>query len=341
MKNIYQEISKSLNLQTPPSYEYLYSLLDRVTDILDSEDKSYRPEASDESLGAMLDFSNEKSLPTIIIPDIHARTNFIKNILNYTITPEHNFLKTKKNISIYKALKQNKIRIICVGDALHTEATTIERWQYAQMEYFENIFTGPSITAEAKDCFSTLCALLLLKINFPQNFHFLKGNHENIYNITENGDFAFKKIADEGQMIKKFVQNFYGDDILYLISFYEHKLPLIAVTKECVVSHAEPRRAYKKQELINGLSTPQIIEDLTWTSNGEAEENSVIDIISNLLSEKSNAIYFAGHRPVKEDYNSLYNNRFYQIHNPRKQNIVLVPNKRAFNPETDIIGVEK
>ena len=142
-------------------------------------------------------------------------------------------------------------------------------------------------------------------------------------------------------MIKKFVQKFYGDDILYLISYYEHKLPLIAATKECVVSHAEPRRAYKKHEIINGLSTPQIIEDLTWTSNGEAEENSVIDIISNLLSEKSNAIYFAGHRPVKEDYNSLYNNRFYQIHNPRKQNIVLVPNKRAFNPETDIIGVEK
>ena len=87
MKNIYQEISKSLNLQMPPSYEYLYSLLDKATDILDSEDKSYRPDANDKSLGAMLDFTNEKSLPTIIIPDIHARTNFIKNIREIQVFP--------------------------------------------------------------------------------------------------------------------------------------------------------------------------------------------------------------------------------------------------------------
>ena len=67
------------------------------------------------------------------------------------------------------------------------------------MEENKELTLVEKVEAEAKDCFCTLCALLLLKINFPQNFHFLKGNHENIYNITENGDFAFKKIADEGQ----------------------------------------------------------------------------------------------------------------------------------------------
>ena len=33
--------------------------------------------------------------------------------------------------------------------------------------------------------------------------------------------------------------------------------------------------------------------------------------------------------------------RFYQIHNPHNQNIVLIYKDKDFNPETDIIGVEK
>ena len=341
MENIYRKIINILNSNTPPSYEAFFSTLVTATEVLDNEITSYRQKNDQENAGSVLDFTQDKDLPLIIIPDIHARTDFIKNILNYTITPELNFIKTAKQISVYQALKKNKIRIICVGDALHTEINTIERWKNIQIEFSKNIFTGPAATLEARDCFNTLFALLLLKISFPNNFHFLKGNHENIYNTTGDGDYSFRKIADEGNTLKRFIQNYYGEDILYLISYYEKSLPLISITKQCVISHAEPRTSYTKNELINAKQNPQIIEDLTWTNNDEAEENSVKKIIKNLLGTNSKAIYFAGHRPVIENFKKLHNGLFYQIHNPHKQNIVLIYKDKDFNPETDIIGVEK
>ena len=341
MENIYRKIINTLNSNTPPSYEAFFSTLVTATEVLDNEITSYRQKNDQENAGSVLDFTQDKDLPLIIIPDIHARTDFIKNILNYTITPELNFIKTAKQISVYQALKKNKIRIICVGDALHTEINTIERWKNIQIEFSKNIFTGPAATLEARDCFNTLFALLLLKISFPNNFHFLKGNHENIYNTTGDGDYSFRKIADEGNTLKRFIQNYYGEDILYLISYYEKSLPLISITKQCVISHAEPRTSYTKNELINAKQNPQIIEDLTWTNNDEAEENSVKKIIKNLLGTNSKAIYFAGHRPVIENFKKLHNGLFYQIHNPHKQNIVLIYKDKDFNPETAIIGVEK
>ena len=341
MENIYRKIINTLNSNTPPSYEAFFSTLATATEVLDNEITSYRQKNEQENAGSVLDFTQDKDLPLIIIPDIHARTDFIKNILNYTITPELNFIKTAKQISVYQALKKNKIRIICVGDALHTEINTIERWKNIQIEFSKNIFTGPAATLEARDCFNTLFALLLLKISFPNNFHFLKGNHENIYNTTGDGDYSFRKIADEGNTLKRFIQNYYGEDILYLISYYEKSLPLISITKQCVISHAEPRTSYTKNELINAKQNPQIIEDLTWTNNDEAEENSVKKIIKNLLGTNSKAIYFAGHRPVIENFKKLHNGLFFQIHNPHKQNIVLIYKDKDFNPETDIIGVEK
>ena len=341
MENIYRKIINTLNSNTPPSYEAFFSTLVTATEVLDNEITSYRQKNEQEKAGSVLDFTQDKDLPLIIIPDIHARTDFIKNILNYTITPELNFIKTAKQISVYQALKKNKIRIICVGDALHTEINTIERWKNIQIEFSKNIFTGPAATLEARDCFNTLFALLLLKISFPNNFHFLKGNHENIYNTTGDGDYSFRKIADEGNTLKRFIQNYYGEDILYLISYYEKSLPLISITKQCVISHAEPRTSYTKNELINAKQNPQFIEDLTWTNNDEAEENSVKKIIKNLLGTNSKAIYFAGHRPVIENFKKLHNGLFYQIHNPHKQNIVLIYKDKDFNPETDIIGVEK
>jgi len=106
MENIYRKIIKTLTSNTPPSYETFFSVLVSATDILDNEITSYRQRNEIENAGSLLDFTQDKDLPLIIIPDIHARTDFIKNILNYTITPELNFIKISKPTSIYQALKK-------------------------------------------------------------------------------------------------------------------------------------------------------------------------------------------------------------------------------------------
>lgn len=66
----------------------------------------------------------------------------------------------------------------------------------------------------------------------------------------------------------------YGDDVLMVISCFEN-LPLAAVFPECVVSHAEPARAFSRQELINGMDSDEVILGLTWTENNAAKDGSV------------------------------------------------------------------
>ena len=194
---------------------------------------------------------------------------------------------------------------------------------------------------EMKECLSTLSAVMTLKCMYRENFHFLKGNHENILNETAGGDFAFCKYADEGEMVKTFISEYYGDDVLYLISCWEKALPLAVYGSNFVVSHAEPEAAYTRQQLIDARYNSDVVSGLIWTRNGQVKDNTAEKIINNLIESKNAAesFYFAGHRPVYSKYALRQNGRFIQIHNPRCENIALVSNKKIFNPETDIVGV--
>lgn len=332
LETLSSEIKNILQGKVLPSHDYLFDIADKVSAILEEEKTEYRPVAGDGSAGSLLDFSSS-DIPVIIVPDIHARPFFLLNILEYK-------LPAIGGKSVLEALYNKEVRLVCVGDILHSERNTKARWQAAMAEFVEDVYTGPSMSAEMLDGLSVLSGFLLLKMNFPEYVHILKGNHENIYNSTGNGDYSFRKYADEGHMVKHFMQEFYGDDILYMIHCVERALPLVFVGKKCVISHAEPIKAYTKQQLIDARLEKGIVEGLTWTDNNEAEEGSVSTIISN-LTEENDVVYFGGHRPVVNNYEYRQNKTFIQIHNPSQQNISFVDNKKLFNPETDIYEVSK
>ena len=88
-------------------------------------------------------------------------------------------------------------------------------WSCIENEFESGNHRGSFMKAEMKACLSTLCAVMTLKCIHRENFHFLKGNHENILNETAGGDYAFCKYADEGEMVKIFISEYYGDDVLY------------------------------------------------------------------------------------------------------------------------------
>lgn len=328
----FQNVVKILTEKTLPTHDFLFSLTDSVSNILENEKKSYRPYSRENVSGSLIDFHNS-SVPVIIIPDIHARPFFLLNILQYKLP----FYKGK---TVFEALNSKKVRLVCVGDILHSERNTKERWLAAKVETDSGVFTGPALTSEMLDGLSALCGFFKLKEMFPEFVHILKGNHENIFNATGEGDFSFRKYADEGQMVKNFMQEYYGDDIVYMIHCVERVLPLVFVGKKCIVSHAEPEKFYTKQQIINARLEHGVVEGLTWTDNNEAEENSVQNIISE-LSPSNDVLYFAGHRPVIGDYEFRQNGKFIQIHNPTKQNICFVDNKKKFDVENDIYEVSK
>ena len=334
------KIKKILEAPDLPGHDFIFGLAECASTLMETEITDYRQVSENGKPGSLLDFQ-KSPLPLIVVPDIHARPFFLENILDY-ILPE-DFLGAHPR-SVHEALRYGLVRLICVGDALHTEVGTKERWIAAEIEFAQNLYTGPAISAEMKDGLAVICALMKMKEIYPHNFHFLKGNHENILNKTEDGDYGFRKFADEGRMVREFIAEYYGDDVLYILSCVEAAMPLIAVTNNCVISHAEPRYAFRKDQLINARMEPCVVEGLTWTDNDIAEQGSVSGIIEELCSPDQipdKYVYLGGHRPVKGNYALRQGGRYIQIHNPRFQNIALVRPDKIFNPETDIVSVEK
>ena len=185
----------------------------------------------------------------------------------------------------------------------------------------------------------TLLSMIMeLKIAFPANVHILKGNHENIMNVRGPGDYPFRKFANEGEMVKDFISAVYGDDVLMVISCFEKNLPLAAVFPECVISHAEPARAFSREELICGMDCDEIILGLTWTENNAAENGSVKKMLDSLTGN-SDALYFGGHRPIQGNYALRQQGKYVQIHNPDRQNVVLVHKDKNIDLENDIVQV--
>ena len=336
---VYQKITQILSSNTLPLYDVFFSLLNDTSEVLENEKTSkdgYRPVASDGNAGGFLDFHKDQ-LPLVVIPDFHARPYFLQNILDYKIFDD---------ISVFEALDSGRLRLLSVGDILHTEMGTRERWMAAEAEFNNEIFTGPAMSAEMQEGLSLWCALMELKKNYPEYVHILKGNHENILNETGGGDFAFRKLADEGEMCRCFVQEFYGDDILYLMNCIEQSLPLYYFGKRCSVSHAEPMRAFTRDELINARTYPGVVKGLIWTNNGEAAEGSAVGTVKNLFDREKEEVpegyvSLGGHRPVTGNYKSLQDGKYIQIHNPARQNIAFVQSDKSFNPDEDLLEVKK
>ena len=330
-------VEACISLQELPSYDFIFSLVQKACSVLAKEPEAYRPLDCVGQRGSLLELYNAENrcLPAVIIPDIHARPDFIANILECTI------VLSRKKLTVRQALDQKLIDVICVGDAVHTELYS-SRWKLIASEFEEGVCTGHFMQQEMILNLSTLCALMSLKIAYPENFHFLKGNHENILNCSYGGDFAFFKFADEGEMVKKFIQEYYDEQLLNELSRYENLLPLAAYGKNYVVSHAEPAAAYTREQLIDARFDEEVVAGLIWTRNGQVKKSTAESMLKELLGKVSakKALYFTGHRPVKENYALRQNGKLVQIHNPRRQNIVFVQPDKTFDFEKDIINTK-
>ena len=337
MKESFKDrITEYFNSKELPSHDFIFELLNSAVSVIENEITYYRKASSSKTPGGLLDFL-QNPLPTIIVPDLHARTYFLKNIFDYKLP--NGFLPDDfEGTTVLDGIKAGKLRIICIGDAMHSELRGRQRWLDALNEFKNNVVNGPQMTSEMLENLWILAMILDAKITFPEHFHFLKGNHENIMNDRGGGDYPFCKFANEGEMVYSFVKKVYGDDILMLTSCFEKALPLVAVLDNCVISHAEPVIHFSQEEVINGLNNEEVVTGLTWTPNDAAQEGSVVSMLKEFTKKDdlSNIKYFAGHRPVTGNYYLRQNGYFVQIHNPEKQNIVLIYTNKDINLEEDI-----
>lgn len=369
LKSFLDDLSFEQNL---PSYDYLFTVSDGAASTLETEVTDYRPANVFNSVGGLIDFTSpsHKKLPLIIVPDMHARAYFLRNILNFKL-PE-NFLSdgesgeqasndetagkaeipegtetlenagntenSGKHVTVFEALTKGLVRIVFVGDLLHSELRCRLRWMEALVEFKNHIYNGKAMTEEMQEGLTLLSMIMELKIAFPEFVHILKGNHENIMNLRSPGDYPFRKFANEGEMVRQFMSQVYGDDILMIISCFEKNLPLAAIFPDCIISHAEPVRAFSRDELINGMDIDDVIRGLTWTENNAAKEGSVKEMLDAMTLNRQ-SLYFGGHRPIQGSYALRQKGRYVQIHNPDMQYITLVYKNKPFDLDRDIVRV--
>ncbi len=309
MDNLMNKLFNIYSRGTLPICEDYIELLKRTNSKFDNENMEIRPLDDRNRPGGILYL--KKNIPTVLIPDLHARMQYLINLL---------FCINQTGVTILDKLAADKIQIVCLGDGFHSE-TNPGRWAAALKEYKNGYTYHRNMDEEMRESLGLMEMVMELKCAFPDNFHFIKGNHENIANEYGEGNFPFRKFAYEGPMVLKYIKMFYGNEFLNHFYTFEKKLPLLVVGQNFLASHAEPVTYFDRESLINYRDNPDVTQGLTWTDNNEAEAGSVAFMLDEHLNAKgdiSDFYYFSGHRPVSGLFNLRAEGRLVQLHNTQK-----------------------
>jgi len=314
----------------PPADELLgfFSGLNRV---LADEDCSYRPYDGDGLPGGLVELALD--IPTVVLPDIHARPRFVRSVLDYEL-PE-------LGMTVEEAVRCEEAQLVCVGDYFHGEGRVARRWREALAEFGQEFEPSPAMDAEMAEGLEALRLLGTLKSASPRFTQLLKGNHENVANEEGGGNHPFGKYAYEGAMVASYISLKYGERVLSAIYAFEKSLPLVAVGNRFVISHAEPERPYARERIIGYRRDPEVVYGLTWTADDRSEEGSVDAMLDDLLStdRREGALWFGGHRPVFNRYRLRGGGSYVQFHNPSRSQVAFLPADRPPDPERDIIEI--
>ena len=314
----------------PPQRDDLTEILFAAQDALNHEDPSFRPRDHQGRPGGLLLLNPH--LYTIVVPDLHARTGFLDALLDWSW----------EGATLLEGLARNKVQVLCVGDGFHSEARGAERWKLAWEECLGGFAIHDHMDAEMRESLGLMSMVMILKAAFPQNFHFLKGNHENIQNRDSGGDKPFGKYACEGLMVREWFLRFYGEELLHDWGEFEQSLPLLGVGERFLVSHAEPRNFHSRDEVIEYRDDANLVYDFTWTGNGEAEDGSVEAMLHHYLgTDSAKGLYFGGHRPIAGRFGLRAEGRYVQIHNPDQRIIAVLAPGADPDPQNDVLDLDE
>lgn len=321
-----------------PGPRYLGELLDSAGMVLDSENSSIRPRDRDGLPGGLV----LTDTPCVmILPDLHARTDLLPDLCG-------SHFPGITETTVESLLTQGRLSLICLGDVLHSEGRGAAlRWERAAGEALRSQgpegILSPEMDEEMGASLRTLCMVLELKRALPSVFHCLKGNHDNMANLSQDGDLSFYKYAAEGSMGAAWFTLRYGEELRVKMRLYERSLPLVAKGKRYCASHAEPAAPMGLDQIRNYRSMPEVVQGLIWTDNEEAVSGSVEKTMKSLFETdeaRADWIWLSGHRAVAGNYGLRARGLLAQVHNPaRRQVIILKDELPAKSPRAEIFTI--
>jgi hypothetical protein len=311
--------------ETIPDPSYITALTEELNSVLDNEAAAIRPPDKNGKPGGLVLLEKK---PVVLIPDLHARTGFLRHVLEY---------RPDGAGTVLELLAGEEAYLVFLGDAFHSENHKLGRWIKAFSEFKSRYRQHEAIDEEMRDSLSLAAMLMELKKNFPLSFHFLKGNHENIANEDCDGNYPFGKFAYEGEMVKAWVKKFMPEVFFDMYYQYEKKLPVLAAGWNFLVSHAEPSAVFTADKVINYHYHPEVIYGLTWTGNDQAGEDAVGGMLDNFIENREvRRWYFGGHRPAGALYRLRAGGQYVQINSPVSEVIAHIRTTGDFNPDKDI-----
>jgi len=331
LKNIYAR-------RRPPAAGAYTALLERANTLFEDEDEDVRPRDDTGVSGGVVLLNPAR--PTLVLPDIHARMEFILTVLLFRPSDGDLFSELDPGDNrIIDLLLQERIQLVCVGDYVHGEARVIERWIEAFREFTGGYKRHKNMDAEMSESLGAVEMLLELKLAVPNCVHLLKGNHENIRNEQGGGNLPFGKFAYEGAMVADYMERFYPEELVDAFYRVEKNYPLLTVGNSFLVTHAEPARFFRFNEVRNYRRLPEVVQGLTWTANDESEPGSVARMLEHYLGsgEQTSGYHFGGHRPIQGIYNLRADGRYVQLHNPDKYVAAMLPSDRPIDLSRDIV----
>lgn len=272
--------------------------------------------------GGLIQLPRQK--PCILVPDLHARPAFLDALLRSEFPDLEE--------PLCSALEHNRVTLLFLGDIPHAEGeVAARRWIRA----YERIaaardasaILSPEMDEEMGLSLEALIRVADLLCRYPNSVFCLKGNHDNMTNAADHGDFPFYKYADEGRMGAMWLELRYGPAVAELLRRYELSLPVAAAGSHYCASHAEPSLALSRSDIIAYAEHPGVVQALIWTANGEAEEGSVAKSLQAFFTSEEkarHAVWFAGHRPVPGYFALRAHGQLVQVHNPGLWQIVFV-----------------
>ena len=144
-----------------PSEAAAASYLSSAVSVLENEKTYYRPSPSSEFPGGLLDFTSSCA-PVILVPDLHARFDFLINLLKF----KPSFSKDR---TVLELLNEKQVYVVCAGDAWHSEGRCADRWRSSLEEYRNGSILCAQMKEEMRENFMTLFFIMEIKKHTKYN----------------------------------------------------------------------------------------------------------------------------------------------------------------------------
>ena len=292
----------------PPDAAFLGSTIAEALAVLQREPDTVRPADGTGRPGGLVFL--DPRLPTIVVPDLHARRELFLSVMGYEAEP---------GVPVIEMLGAGQVQVVCLGDGIHAEGRAERRWRAAQAEFLDGWQAHLNMDEEMRESLGVMAMVMEVKRSFPDRFHFLKGNHENITNESGNGNLPFRKYAlEKGSWCFPTCRSSTGRRSSPSMPGSKKSCPCSPWAILFFSRTRNTARYFPPLAVIGYHEDPRVITGLTWTDNGEAAPGSVQQMLGGYLGDEAarSGYYFGGHRPAIGSYCLRAEGRFVQIHDP-------------------------